>query len=136
VPALVCAAALALSACGSGGQTFGAEEFVAEANAEGANLVLGAPLQTSDPEIELYAVTIEEPPSAQAEQGAELGGEQGGGSLRVTESDDAAIAEFARCEQAADLWCYRAANIVLVFQPGSRPEALAGVANAVKGLKD
>ena len=128
---------LALAACGSGERTFSAEEFVEEANAHGASLELGEPLSTSESDDELYSLTIEEPASHEdAEAVPEIGHEHGGGSLRVTDSVEDAEAEVERCEQAVSLFCYRAANIVLIFEQDAEPEALSEVAGALRALEE
>jgi hypothetical protein len=133
----VALAALALPACGSGERTFSAEEFIDEANTHGASLELGQPLSTSETDVELYALTIEEPQSAEgAEADPAIADEHGGGSLRVTESVDDAEAEVERCEQAVSLFCYRAANVVLIFEQDAEPEALSGVAAALRALEE
>jgi hypothetical protein len=127
---------LALAACGSGERTFTAAEFVEEANSRGANLELGEPLSTSETDAELYALTIEEPAGHEdAEATPEIGHEHGGGSLRVTGSVEDAEAEVERCEQAVSLFCYRAANIVLIFEQDADPEALSEVAGALRALE-
>lgn len=135
--AAVALAALALAACGSGERTFGAEEFIDEANAHGASLELGEPLSTSDADVELYAVTIEEPEEVHDSGGEPvIGHEHGGGSLRVTDSVEDAEAEVERCEQAVSLFCYRAANVVLIFEQDAEPEALSEVAAALRALEE
>jgi hypothetical protein len=132
--ALVAAIGLALAACGSGDRSFSAEEFVEEANSHGAGIELGAPLETTEPGAELYALTLEE----KGEEGdePELGHEHGGGSLKVAADGEAAEAEYARCEEAATLLCYRAANVVVIIQPDAQPESLARVAAAFRALQE
>jgi hypothetical protein len=128
---------LALPGCGSGERSFSAEEFVAEANAHGANLELGEPLSTSEADVELYSLTIEEPPGGEEiGKGPAIEHEHGGGSLRVTESVEDAEAEVGRCEQAVSLFCYRAANVVLIFEQDADPEALSEVAAALRALEE
>lgn len=129
-------AVLALSACGSDERSFSAEEFIEEANAHGANLELGEPLSTSDADVELYSLTIDEPPGGEEiGEGPAIEAEHGGGSLRVTESVDEAEAELSRCEQAVSLFCYRAANVVLIFEQDAEPEALSAIAGALRALE-
>ncbi len=130
--ALVCCAALAFAACGSGERSFSAEDFVEEANAQGANLSLGEPLEAAQPDAEIYALRLGNP--AKGSEPPALGEEYGSGSLRVEDSPDAAEAEYARCAQA-ELFCYRAANIVLVFEQDADAEALAELAQAIRALK-
>jgi hypothetical protein len=128
---------LALPGCGSGERSFSAEEFVAEANAHGANLELGEPLSTSEADVELYSLTIVEPPGGEEiGKGPAIEHEHGGGSLRVTDTVDEAEAEVSRCEQAVSLFCYRAANVVLIFEQDAEPEALSEVVGALRALEE
>lgn len=129
--ALLLAAALTSPACGDE-KTFDAEEFVREANEAGAGFELGEPLSTSDEGAELYALRIEEAGSATrpAPGDPEL---HGGGSLKVTESADAARKEFERCEEAVSLVCYRAANIAVYFD-GITPEQQSRVGQAFQAI--
>jgi hypothetical protein len=117
--ALVAAAGLVLGACGSDERSFTAEGFVDEVNSHGAKLELGAPLDTTQEDAELYEVAIP----------------QGGGTLKVTDSADAAREEHTRCDEAG-LFCYRAANVVLIFEPDTTPQSLANVADAFKALQE
>jgi hypothetical protein len=132
--------AASLAACGEQEATFTAQEFVAEANRNGAGLELGGPVNASGAEDEIYGLAVEPTgePSAEgrAEDGAAVGEshEHGGGSLRVTESDSAAREEHARCESAASLLCYRAANIVVIFEPELSPADLARFAEALRAM--
>ena len=112
------ASVVALGACGSGPR-FDAEGFVDEANSHGAGLKLGAPLDSSQADTELYEVSIE----------------GGGGTLTVLDTEEDAEAEHARCDRAG-LFCYRAANVVLLFEPDTTPEALAKVAAAFKAMQE
>jgi hypothetical protein len=137
--ALFALAVLLAGGCGSDEREFSAEEFVEEANSHGAGLELGEALETTD-DAELYAVTVEhaeaeEEEHAEAEE-PEAGHAHGGGSLKVAEDAAAAEAEYARCEETRLLFCYRAANVALVFQPDAEPDALGQVANALKAMQD
>jgi len=116
---LLALAALTAAACGSGGREFDAGEFVEEANSHGAGLELGAPLDSSQPDTELY----------------EVRSEGGGGTLAVMESEESAEAEYARCEDTVSLFCYRAANVALYFEE-AQPDALGRVAAALKAMGD
>lgn len=125
--------ALALSACGE--RSFTVEEFIDEANANGVKLALGEPLSTDEGGAELYAVTIEDQPAGDAGSGEiQIAESHGGGSLRVEDDTEAAEAEYARCEQAG-LFCYRAANIVLIFEADAEPDALAELARALRAIQ-
>src|SRR5687768_3501157 len=130
----IVAAALAAAGCGSGERDFSAEDFVEEANSHGAALELGAPLETPQDGAELYEVTFVEPHGAEPGHG-ELEGAHGG-TLRVTSDADAGEAEYARCEETASLFCYRAANVVLVFDEEAEPDSLAQIATALKSMQD
>jgi hypothetical protein len=126
------AAATLAAGCGDGERTFTAPEFVAEANRNGAALELGAPLTVAAGDDEVYGIAIA---SRGGNGRAEATGEHGGGSLRVTDDDAAAADEHARCESAASLICYRAANVVLIFEPGTAARDLARVEAAIRGME-
>ena len=113
--AALCAAAIVVAGCGSGERSFSAQEFVDEANANGASLALGTRL--GGEQAEIYALRV----GAAAGPDGAPAAEAGSGSLRVEDSSDAAEAQYARCEQAG-LFCYRAANVVLVFEADVDPE--------------
>jgi hypothetical protein len=132
-------AAAALAGCGPDERTFSAEEFVREANGHGADLELGEPLSTSDPNVQLYALITgrkgASAPSGVTPQSASAGAPEGtAGSLRVTESSDAAESEFDRCEQAG-LLCFRAANVVAILQEEAEPAQLTRLRRAVRAMK-
>jgi hypothetical protein len=114
----LCAATVVVSALGCGGseeeRTFSAAEFVEAVNAEGVELRLGEPLVTDDEDSELYAVELK---SVSSLPGAE-GGSRVEGSLSVSPDGSGADEEIASCEQAADLLCYRVANVVVVLEGG------------------
>jgi hypothetical protein len=133
--ALIAAAALAGAGCGSGGGDFSAEGFVEEANSHGAGLELGAPLAAVDADSELYEVSVQEPQGTKPGED-ELLDPQGGGTLRVTDGADAGEAEYARCEKAGSLFCYRAENVVMIFDEDSEPDSLAQVAQALTAMED
>ena len=129
---VVSAAVLALAACGSGERTFSAQEFVDEANSNGAHLALGEPLGGEQADAQIYALRVEPVPSGGA--APTLGEGAGSGSLRVEGSSDAAEGEYARCNQAG-LFCYRAANVVLVFEADVDPGSLVDLVRAIRALK-
>jgi hypothetical protein len=114
-------AALALAGCGEG-RTFTAEEFVEQVRAEGVKLELGRELLTDRDDQELYAIELEPV--------AELPGGEGhaGGSISVSEDSDGADDELASCNAAADLLCFRAANVVVVLEGGGIEAEQLGVA--------
>lgn len=115
-------AALALAGCG-GDRTFTAEEFVEKVNAEGVKLELGRKLLTNRDDQELYAVEL--PQVARLPGGAEV---HAGGSMSVFDDTDGADQELASCNAAADLLCYRAANVVVVLEGGGIEAQQLGVA--------
>ena len=134
--ALVALAAAAASGCGDDERTFTAPEFVAEANRNGAALELGAALAVTESDDEVYGIAIDERGEDEhAREDSAESGEHGGGSLRITEDSGAAEDEHARCESAASLICYRAANVVLILEPGVPAADLARVEAAIRGME-
>ena len=126
-------AALALGG-GCGETTFDAAGFVEEANENGASLELGEPLLTEREEVEVHAVEIR-PASATGELGAGHAGEEHvGGSLIVSEDGEAAEAEFARCDGAVTIVCYRAANVVLAVEGDPSSAELVGIDGAIRAM--
>lgn len=113
-----CAAAL-IAAGGCGEATYDAAEFVEDANAEGAGLKLGEPVSIHREEVQVFDVSVE-------------GGE--GGSLAVASDATGGEAEYARCEGAVTLLCYRAANIVLLVEDELDPAARARLDAAFTAL--
>lgn len=138
-PALVIAATCVLvlgAACG-GGAEFTPEEFVAAANKEGAGLELGERLLSSDGEAEIYGLELASHGGGEAKPDsgqASLQHAHGGGSLVVTESDDGGVGEYERCEAASTLLCYRAANVVLIFEDSISSEDSSALADALRAL--
>ena len=128
----------ALAACGDE-TTFTADELVAEVNERGAQVRLGERLTTSQ-DVELYALRLA---GAGAAPGVPLGDAgsapvdvHGGGTLTITEDDDAALAEFERCESAVSLVCFRAANAVLIFEGAVPNQDLARIETAVRSMAE
>jgi hypothetical protein len=124
-----------LLGCG-GERNFSAEEFVEEANGHGAGLVLGERLTSGSPDVETYALTLEERPPKQGpgnqdDQGA---GHGGGGSLSVQPGVDEAEREYRNCRNAITLVCFRAANVVLILEESGEIAALKAVEDAVLAL--
>jgi hypothetical protein len=120
IPVVTAVALLALVGCG-GERSFEPDEFVGAANAEGADLVLGEPLTSIEEGVDVYALSFEEGDS--------------GGSLIVTADADAARDEHTRCEEAVSLVCYRAANVVLLFETDPSDPAVARVDAAIRALE-
>lgn len=119
------AAALALAACGEE-PSFSAEGFVRDVNREGVALALGEPLTTEEPGKELYAVELR--PLAGPRLDSEGEPLLTGGSLSVYDRDSAAEPEYESCRRAADLLCYRLANVVVVLEGGGLEVRQLGVA--------
>jgi len=130
--AVIALAALLGAGCGSSGGEFEAQEFIDRVNEHGAGLELGAPLDSTKPGAELHEVNLA-PEDGEAGE-PELGAEHGGGTLTVLDSEEEAAAEHARCDEAG-LFCYRADNVVLLFEPEVSAQSLAKVASAFKALQ-
>jgi hypothetical protein len=128
--------AVTLVACGSGA-TFTAQELVDEVNQHGAGLRLGEPLETTQEEIELYAIRLEgasapaAPPTGESSAPADV---HAGASLTIAKDDDAALAEYARCETAVSLLCFRAANALLILEDTTPAADIARVEDAIRGM--
>ncbi len=103
---------LALAGCGE--REFAAAEFVAAANEQGAELALGRAVTANDDGEEVFAIEFAPAPGAERNPQLEAGG--GSGTMVVASDAARAGAEFDRCETAADLTCFRAANVVLRFE--------------------
>ena len=125
--------AVAAIATGCGEQRFDADEFIERANANGAGLVLGEPLLSERDGVEIYAVELL-PTSATGEVAPTGGEAHGGGSLIVAEDAEAGQSEYARCEGAVTLVCYRAANVVLAVEGEPGSAELVGVDGAIRAL--
>jgi hypothetical protein len=118
---LTTATLIALVGCG-GERTFEPGEFVDTVNDEGADLVLGDELASIEEGVDVYALTFARGDS--------------GGSLIVTGGADAARDEHARCEDAVTLVCYRAANVVLMFDTDPSDQHVARVDAAIRALAE
>jgi hypothetical protein len=114
--AIALATALLAVVAGCGGERMSAEEFVDAVGEEGVRMKLGDELLTDDSGKELYALELEPLPGA----GLDTGGGKAhiGGSLAVYDEDEGADRGFETCQVAADLLCYRAANVVIVLEGG------------------
>ena len=120
------AAALALTAiAGCGGErTFEPDEFVAEINTHGAELVLGPVLMTRDDGVDVHVL------ESSTEGETQLSGESGAATMLVLGDSGAAEDEFERCETAPVLTCFRVANVVLRFEemdPAERARIVGAV---------
>lgn len=121
------AAVVGALVAGCGSQSFSAEEVVAEINDRGGALELGEPLGESEGGIELHSLAFSSTASVSQDVHA-------GGSLLIAGDDDAALAEFRRCEAAASLVCFRAANAVLMFEDTVPNADLTRLGGAIQAL--
>jgi len=123
-------ALLAAAAAGCGGETeFDAESVVAELNDAGAGLTLGETLPATTGGVDVRVVTFGSAP------GVPAGSELGAGAVVILDDVAAAESEFARCQDAVDFTCYRAANAVLRFTAMTQDEE-ARVTAAVKAIEN
>ena len=105
---------------------FDARGLVAELNAAGAGLELGAALPDATEELDLTFVGF-------------IDSDPGSGAVAILDDADAARAEFSRCESATSFVCFRAANAVLRFAEIDRAEqarlsaALTALDNTAEG---
>lgn len=127
LPIIVLGAVSLMALGGCGERTFSAQEFISEANAQGASLALGEPLDTTRDGTEIYAVGIA-PPGAGPAQAS------GAGSVTITEDSDAGLAEYERCESTGALLCYRASNVALLLEDEFSPAQLKKIEAAFRAL--
>jgi hypothetical protein len=125
--ALTALAALVVAGCGE--RDFTATGLVEAANEEGAQLTLGEALTTSEAGAEIHAITTAPAGGANPQ----LEGSGGKGTLVVTDDAASGSDEFERCESAADLTCFRVANVVLRFESLDAPDQ-ARVSGAIAAL--
>jgi hypothetical protein len=127
LPAAI-ALALAVSSC-SNERTLGVDEFVTDVNEQGVELTLGERLSASDEDKEIYAIELEplEGEAAPPEEGGH-GHAHTAGSLYVYDDNAGAEDELEACRVAADLVCYRAANVVAILEGGGIEARRLGVA--------
>jgi len=122
----------AIFAIGCGDREFTAGEFVGSANEEGAALALGEVVTTNDAGERVYAVEFAPDPDAEANPQLHADG-HGRGTMIVADDSGRAGDEFDRCEQTADLTCFRAANVVLRFEEMD-PADRARISGALSAL--
>jgi hypothetical protein len=113
-------AAVGLAGCGGEQKTFSASEFIDEVNAQGVEIRLGRPLQGGEGR-ELHEITLAQlpglPPPAPGEHEEEHATEEGvGGTLYVFDDTGAAEEQLAACRNSGGLVCYRAENVVVLFE--------------------
>jgi hypothetical protein len=120
---------VALGGCLGCGKTFSAQEFADEANSHGAGIELGRELPTGQTGGKTYAVELSRKPGDPILPGVR--GTDTSGSMTVYEDTGAASDATDRCEAGADLLCYQAGNVVLVFESGAPDIAQTRLATAV-----
>jgi hypothetical protein len=122
-------ATVAVGGCGNE-QTFTASEFADEVNEQGVEMRIGRQLQSSEGN-ELHEITLPRlpglPPPAPGEHEEEQAGEKGvPGTLYVFDDAGAAEDQIAACRNSGGLVCYRAENVVVLFEEaGIEVERLA-----------
>ena len=137
---LLIAFALVWAGCGGSDRTFDESEFVDALNEEGAEVSLGSSLSNDQDGVEVFEIRFEDHATENAE--APAAGEvpaddheHGGGSLAITEDDEAGVEEYQRCEGAVTLLCFRAGNAVLILEDSIAPEDAAALETAIRGLE-
>lgn len=114
------------------GKTFGAQEFVEDANSHGAGLELGRELPTGQSGKKTYAVELARKPGDPVVP--EVGDHGTAGALSVYDDADDANRGTAECEAGGDLLCYQAGNVVIVFEGGAPNIAHTRLATAIQDL--
>jgi hypothetical protein len=122
-------AAMVAAGCG-GASNLSAEEFIQGINDEGVQIKLGAELSSSNGR-ELYAVQLvplpgHPEPAPGTEQHEHE--QQGSGSLYVFDDSGAAEQQMDACRGSAGLICYRAQNVVVLFEEAGLEEQRLAVA--------
>jgi hypothetical protein len=112
-------ATVAVAGCGSE-RTFTVSEFAEEVNEQGVEMRIGRQLQSSEAN-ELHEITLPRlpglPPPAPGEHEEEQAGERGvPGTLYVFDDAGAAEDQIAACRASGGLVCYRAENVVVLFE--------------------
>lgn len=100
------------SGCGSGERNFDAEGFLEEINAQGGELELGPVLTTRDDGLDVHVIKF----AGDLTDSQLHSPDSGSGTMIVMGDTEAAEQEFARCDSASALTCFRAANVVLRFE--------------------
>ena len=115
--------------CGSQERTFDAEGFVDEIDAHGAQLELGPVLTTRADGIDVHVLRFSGGDTDSQLHSADTGT----ATMLVMEDSEAAREEFARCESAPTLTCFRAANVVLRFEEMDATDQ-ARIVGAMEGI--
>jgi len=115
--ALLLATVATFQGCG-GEVTFDADGFVEALNAEGVEIELGGALVNDQEGVEVREVSFN----------------RVSGTLVVTASEETGTAEYERCETAVTLLCYRAQNVVLMFEDEIDPAKRTRLESAFRAL--
>ena len=105
---------MAFAGCGSE-KTFTASEFVDQVTEQGVSLELGRQLPAGSDADAVYAVTLPRLPGEPRASGEEGSGGGPNGTLYVYGDPGGAGDRLDACRASAGLLCFRAANIVVVF---------------------
>ncbi len=124
----------AFSIAGCSGKSFSAEEFVDEANENGASLELGPPLSTNQPGKEVYELRLASPLGIEPADGGDRA--HSAGSLAVYDDDGKAEDGVMECEATADLLCYQAGNVVVVLEGAPNAAGPAELAAAISKMAE
>jgi hypothetical protein len=122
----LCSALLVGVGCGSD-HTFTADEFADEVNAEGVEMRLGRQLHSGEGK-DLYEMTLPALPGTPPPAPGTEGERGGSGTLYVFDDVDGAEEELAACRNSGGLVCYRASNVVVLFEEGGIEAQRLGVA--------
>jgi hypothetical protein len=108
-------AALAVASCGSE-KTFTASEFVDQINEQGVSLELGRQLPAGSDAEAVYAVTLPRlPGEPRPAPDHEASGHGPNGTLYAYGDSGGAGDELDACRASGGLLCFRAANVVVIF---------------------
>ncbi len=117
---------------GQEGAELSAAEFVERVNEQGAGIEVGEQLSVSE-RGSVYDLVLLDPPAAERARGASAAQTDGTASLIVAPDEDGGVSEYDRCESAASLICFRAANAVVLVEDAT-PEQLARLGTAIQAL--
>ena len=106
---------MAFAGCGSSEKTFTAAEFVDQVNEQGVSLELGRQLPAGSDADAVYAVTLPSLPGEPRAADEEGSGRGPNGTLYVYGDPGGAGDRLDACRASGGLLCFRAANIVVVF---------------------
>ena len=120
---LICALA---AGCG-GADNFTASGFVHRVNDEGVQMRLGRQLSSTGNRT-LFVVRLTPLPGEPPPAPSDREGPPGRGTLYVFDSSDGARQQLEACQGSGGLACYRANNVVVVFESSSLDSERLGVA--------